>query len=216
MQRANKYCLAKAMVSKFKRDIQKKSKRDIAKDLKQNKLVVNRERKRLADSLRLQRKTTRELEEEREQLLDTKIQQQQLNATLRQELADAREATSSAIKREDEARILRRHAEAELFRENKYHPLLMSDDYIVEAPGDAFEYRMLQPTVDWDDHNQHGAVKMKIGKVHGQRDQVAFALSRAMLDHSTEPLLYEKILEDLGKDIAAELIRHAREIMRKY
>lgn len=123
------------------------------------------------------------------------------------------------MKREEKAERLHQYAEQELRRVNKYHPTLMSPEYIDGGIGpvtvsDALSYRLVAPHIDWDDQRQVGAVKMIIGKAPGQSEQVAYAISEGSIRHLTDHM-FEEVAKDMGNQIALELLRLAKTQLRK-
>ena len=112
-------------------------------------------------------------------------------------------------------------ARKELKAVNPYHPdlmsvhkmggtMAMSDTFCVE---DVLRYRMTAPTMDWDDFQQRGEVRLICHKQGGGYETVGYGFSEAHIK-DYNGYISANVIEDMGKAIAAELVALAAKKMK--
>jgi hypothetical protein len=111
----------------------------------------------------------------------------------------------------EKAEQLEQYYREELRRVNKYHPALAAKDTIViqyDEISEVMQYRLLPPSVHWDDDNDVGWVEL-YASAKGKRYSIGYVVSGGALRQAKTSRLLAEIL---SKDIAQQLLDRVKKV----
>ena len=170
------------------------------------------------------RNTIKKLKRQQEELSIVQNENQRLRESLRTRNEELTTKIKHADDQERKASRMKDVATSELKRSNPYHPLL---DAAIQTTindskhvifDDILEYRISSPYVDWQSSDRPAVVKLQFGR----RDpytkfQTNYAISEhVLMDFSNNPYIYQDMINNIGKDIANELLHTAIKRMRRF